>query len=61
MLTGKSKTLLSYPFRVTGPIDDAAVTALPQPVAIGSGVMGIIERTLRLPLDIIQSLLPGRQ
>ena len=24
VLTGKSKTLLSYPFRVTGPIDDAA-------------------------------------
>ena len=61
VLTGKSKTLLSYPFRVTGPIDDAQVTALPQPVAIVSGVMGIIERTLRLPLDIIRSLLPCRQ
>ena len=61
VLTGKSKTLLSYPFRVTGPIADAEVTALPQPAAIGSGVLGIVERTLRLPLDMIQSLLPGSQ
>ena len=49
VLTGKSETLLSYPFRVTGPIDDAQVTALPQPVAIGSGVMGIMRAHLETP------------
>jgi hypothetical protein len=45
--------LISIPFRAKGDIADPEVIPLP-PTAIGSGVLGILERTLKLPITIMQ-------
>ena len=45
--------LISIPFRAKGDLMDPVVTPLP-PTAIGSGVLGILERTLKLPITIMQ-------
>jgi hypothetical protein len=48
--------LISIPFRAKGDLDDPSVFALP-PTAVGSGILGILERTLKLPITIIQPVL----
>jgi hypothetical protein len=48
--------LISIPFRAKGDLDDPSVIALP-PTAVGSGILGILERTLKLPISIIQPFL----
>jgi hypothetical protein len=45
--------LISIPFRAKGDLTDPEVIPLP-PTAIGSGVLGILERTLKLPITIMQ-------
>jgi hypothetical protein len=45
--------LISIPFRAKGDLADPEVIPLP-PTAIGSGVLGILERTLKLPITIMQ-------
>lgn len=50
-------TLVSIPIKVTGPIDNPNVVPLP-PSEVGKGILGFVERTLKLPLTIIQPLLP---
>jgi hypothetical protein len=50
--------LISIPFKAKGDLKDPDVMPLP-PSAVGSGVLGILERTLKLPITIIQPLLPG--
>jgi hypothetical protein len=45
--------LISIPFRARGDIADPEVIPLP-PTAIGAGVLGILERTLKLPITIMQ-------
>jgi hypothetical protein len=50
-------TLVSLPFRATGKLDDPDVIPL-SPTAVGSGLLGILERTLKLPITIIQPVLP---
>jgi len=50
-------TLVSLPFRATGDLDDPDVIPL-SPTAVGSGLLGILERTLKLPITIIQPVLP---
>jgi len=45
--------LISIPFKAKGDLKDPDVTPLP-PMAVGSGVLGILERTLKLPITIIQ-------
>ncbi len=57
VLTGKSKTFLSFPFKVTGTVSDPKVTPLP-PSAIGGGLLGVVKRTLQLPFKVIQPVLP---
>jgi hypothetical protein len=52
--------LISIPFRAKGDLDDPTVYALP-PTAVGSGILGILERTLKLPITIIQPVLSGIQ
>ena len=52
--------LISIPFRAKGDLDDPTVYALP-PTAVGSGILGILERTLKLPITIIQPVLTGIQ
>jgi hypothetical protein len=51
-------TLVSLPFRAKGKLDDPDVIPL-SPTAVGSGLLGILERTLKLPITIIQPVLPG--
>jgi hypothetical protein len=50
-------TLVSLPFRAKGKLDDPDVIPL-SPTAVGSGLLGILERTLKLPITIIQPVLP---
>jgi hypothetical protein len=50
--------LISIPFRAKGDLDDPSVFALP-PTAVGSGILGILERTLKLPITIIQPVISG--
>lgn len=50
--------LISIPFRAKGDLDDPEVYPLP-PTAVGSGLLGILERTLKLPLTIIQPVISG--
>ncbi len=46
-------TLISIPFSAKGDLADPYVIPL-HPAAVGSGVLGILERTLKLPITIIQ-------
>lgn len=50
--------LISIPFRAKGDLDDPNVYAMP-PTAVGSGILGILERTLKLPVTIIQPVISG--
>ncbi len=50
--------LISIPIRVTGALDEPEVIPL-SPSAVGSSLMGIMKSTLRLPIRVIQPLLPG--
>jgi hypothetical protein len=50
-------TLVSIPVKVTGPWADPAITAL-SPSAVGSGLLGIIKRTVQLPLQMIEPRAP---
>lgn len=50
--------LISIPFRAKGDLNDPDVYPLP-PTAVGSGLLGILERTLKLPLAIIQPVISG--
>jgi len=45
--------LISIPFRAKGDLADPDVIPL-HPTAVGSGVLGILERTLKLPITIMQ-------
>jgi hypothetical protein len=48
--------LISIPFRAVGDLNDYQVIPL-SPTAVGSGILGIMERTAKLPFTIIQPLL----
>ena len=50
--------LMSIPFRAKGDLIDPEVYALP-PTAVGSGILGILERTLKLPITIMQPIISG--
>jgi len=52
-------TLLTIPVKVSGDLKDPKVTAL-SPSAIGSELTGILKRTLQLPFEIINPLLPKK-
>jgi hypothetical protein len=49
--------LISIPFRAIGDLSDPDVIPL-SPTAVGSGLLGILQRTLKLPITIIQPVLP---
>ncbi len=53
-------TLISIPLSVTGNIDDPDIVVL-SPSAVGAGLLGIMQRTLNLPVKIIEPLLPKEQ
>lgn len=50
--------LISIPFKAKGDLNDPNVYPLP-PTAVGSGILGILERTLKLPITIIQPVISG--
>ncbi len=50
-------TLISIPLKVTGDLADPDVRYVPAS-AVGSGLLGIIERTLKLPVKVIEPVLP---
>jgi hypothetical protein len=53
-------SLVSIPVKIKGNISDPEVTFL-SPSAVGSAFFGIIERTLKLPLTIIEPVLPAKK
>lgn len=53
-ITGKH--LVSIPIKVTGDLGNPEVTYLPLS-SVGSGLLGIMERTIKLPVKIIQPLI----
>ena len=50
-------TLISIPLRITGKLDDPKIVIL-SPTAVGKGVLGIMKRTLFLPVKIIEPIIP---
>jgi hypothetical protein len=50
-------TLISIPLRVTGDLNDPSIVVL-SPTAIGSGLVGMMKRTLSLPVKIIEPIMP---
>ena len=53
-------TLISIPLRITGSLDDPRIIIL-SPTAVGKGVLGIMKRTLFLPVKIIEPVIPRNQ
>ena len=53
-------TLVSIPLRITGKLDDPTIIIL-SPTAIGKGVLGIMKRTLLLPVKIIEPFFPRKK
>ncbi|MBP2689779.1 MAG: rane protein-like, partial [Deltaproteobacteria bacterium] len=51
-------TLVTIPIAVRGNFDDLKVTPL-EPAAVGEELMGIVERTLKVPFRVISPILPG--
>jgi hypothetical protein len=52
--------LVAIPMKATGNLEDPQITAL-SPSAVGTSILEMIERTLLLPVEIIQPLLPGTE
>jgi len=52
VLTGDEKTMFTVHFQVKGPWSDPEVTAIPGS-SLGSGILGIFQRTLRLPGKLV--------
>jgi hypothetical protein len=50
-------TFITIPFTIKGPRDNLDVIPL-APSEVGKGLLGIMKRTIHLPLDIIQPILP---
>jgi hypothetical protein len=50
--------LVAIPMRATGDLEDPQVVAL-SPSAVGTSIMEMVQRTLMLPIEIIQPLVPG--
>ena len=53
-------TLISIPLRITGKLDDPSIIIL-SPTAVGKGVLGIMTRTLLLPVKIIEPIIPRKK
>jgi hypothetical protein len=53
-------TLVSIPIAVKGDIDNPKVTAM-DPAGVGKGLLGIVERTLKVPVRVISPILPGER
>ena len=54
------ESLISIPVGIKGRLENPNVTPLP-PSKVGAGLLGIIKRTLQLPVKIIQPIPPGEE
>ncbi|MDH3875603.1 MAG: AsmA-like C-terminal domain-containing protein, partial [Desulfobacteraceae bacterium] len=54
------ESLISIPVGIKGHLENPRVTPLP-PSKVGSGLLGIIKKTLQLPVKIIQPIPPGEE
>lgn len=52
--------LVSVPVKISGNIKDPQVTFL-SPSAVGSELLGIIERTIKLPVTLVEPIFPAKQ
>ena len=50
-------TLISIPLKITGDISNPSIFVL-SPSAVGEGVLGMMKRTLSLPVKIIEPVIP---
>jgi hypothetical protein len=55
IMTGKDGVFISVPFSVKGPLDDPTVILLP-PEAVGSGLWGVLKRTLQAPVEMFKAI-----
>lgn len=53
-------SLISVPVSVKGDLQNPEITIL-SPAAVGEGLLGILKRTLELPVKVIQPLIPKEQ
>jgi len=53
-------SLISVPVSVKGDLQKPTITILP-PEAVGEGLLGVVKRTLQLPVKIIEPLVPGEK
>lgn len=51
-------SLVSVPVKVSGPLSDPEVVPL-DPSLVGREMLGFMKRTLKLPIEVLQPLLPG--
>jgi uncharacterized protein YhdP len=56
LVTGKDGMFISIPFSVKGPLEDAKITLVP-PEAVGSGLWGVLKRTLQTPIDMFNTVI----
>ena len=56
IITGKDGIFISIPFSVKGPLEDAKITLVP-PEAVGSGLWGVLKRTLQAPVDMFTTVI----
>jgi hypothetical protein len=54
-----SKTLIAVPLQVTGTIDEPKLRPA-SPLAIGKGLLGVVTNMVKLPVKIIEPILPER-
>jgi hypothetical protein len=52
--------LVSVPVKITGPVEDAKITFF-SPSAVGEELLGIVKRTFKLPVTLVEPLLPGEE
>jgi hypothetical protein len=56
LVTGKDGMFISIPFSVKGPLEDAKIALVP-PEAVGSGLWGVLKRTLQTPVDMFKTVI----
>ena len=52
--------LVAIPMKATGDLENPDVVAL-SPSAVGTSILEMLQRTLMLPIEIIQPLIPGME
>lgn len=57
VIGGTKGTVVTVPVGITGPMADPKVSLMP-PDAVGEGLLGVVKRTLGLPLQILRPIVP---